>query len=130
MFTLPGPNPIICVSGWNMMYIIGCRHSALQLFKSDLRVPRRSFFFCNTCIGFYGSGIAFGRHMPKTTRLRRLQYRLQSLISNITMWRLALLGLVVSTGLKIQCLHYIVISCSSLCNKTTLFLQRHPAFFI
>ncbi len=39
------PNPILCVSGWNLIWITDCPHSILQLFICDLCVHKRSFVF-------------------------------------------------------------------------------------
>ncbi len=39
------PNPILCISGWNLIWITDCPHSILQLSLSDLCVHKRSFVF-------------------------------------------------------------------------------------
>ncbi len=39
------PNPILCISGWNRIWITDCPHSISQLFISDLCVHNRSFVF-------------------------------------------------------------------------------------
>ncbi len=42
------PNPILCISGWNRIWITECPHRISQLFESDLCVHKRSFVF-NEC---------------------------------------------------------------------------------
>ncbi len=37
------PNPILCISGWNPIWITDCPHSILQLFISNLCVHEGSF---------------------------------------------------------------------------------------
>ncbi len=39
------PNPILCISGWNLIWITDFPHSVSQLFISDLCVHRCSFIF-------------------------------------------------------------------------------------
>ncbi len=39
------PNPILCISGWNLIWITDCPHSILQLFISDLCVHKRFLVF-------------------------------------------------------------------------------------
>ncbi len=39
------PNPILCISGWNLIWITDCPHSVSQLFISNLCVHKRSFVF-------------------------------------------------------------------------------------
>ncbi len=39
------PNPILCISGWNLIWITDCPHSISLLFISDLCVHKRSFVF-------------------------------------------------------------------------------------
>ncbi len=39
------PNPILCISGWNLIWITDCPHSISQLSISDLCVHKRSFVF-------------------------------------------------------------------------------------
>ncbi len=39
------PNPILCISGWNLIWITDCPHSISQLFISDLCVHTRFLFF-------------------------------------------------------------------------------------
>ncbi len=39
------PNLILCISGWNLIWITDCPHSVSQLFKSDLCVHKRFLVF-------------------------------------------------------------------------------------
>ncbi len=39
------PNPILCISGWNLIWITDCPHSISQLSISDLCVHKRFFVF-------------------------------------------------------------------------------------
>ncbi len=39
------PNPILCISGWNLIWITDFPHSVSQLFISDLCVHKHSFVF-------------------------------------------------------------------------------------
>ncbi len=39
------PNPILCISGWNLIWITDCPHSISQLSISDLCVHKRFFIF-------------------------------------------------------------------------------------
>ncbi len=39
------PNPILCISGWNRIWITDCPHSISQLFISDLCVHKRFLVF-------------------------------------------------------------------------------------
>ncbi len=44
------PNPILCISGWNLIWITDCPHSISQLFISDLCVHKRAFVFTECAV--------------------------------------------------------------------------------